>query len=310
MISVNGKQVLTKTECPQGEVGDLDISKYIKSGANTVVAKVVDRYGSSDLYSGIITGVDVKLTSDFNTEKIWGDGPLGGLERVAYSYKPFGDVKKTAHIIVDEGTAAEKTFETIIPASRSGEKEIQNISGLSHGSHSIKAYFDAELGTDIVKSNILTHEFIYHKAGNNTPIVAINWRQPERGVIQYMPFSVPYFAYTPGKPDSTVKVTVNGELLYDNLIVGQKWNSFSYKAQEPGMYTFEVSTGGVTKSITIHVEPSTVNPQASETALALFLNADGKDNDKEDTRGIWEYTRPDGTKVTCDMDKFNWSSNG
>ena len=65
-LIINGKQVETRTKQAQGEV-EFDISRYLISGDNNVQVKVLDMYGTTGITVGIINGVALKLSSNFNS---------------------------------------------------------------------------------------------------------------------------------------------------------------------------------------------------------------------------------------------------
>lgn len=300
-ILVNGKRVLAKTCMPNDAANPdpyyFNIAQYMSSGDNTVQVTVTDMYSTSETIVGIISAVELSIESNF-------DYTMEYAGTVPYKYTPYGSVTKTVKFIIDEGTSHEQIQTQTVKTT--AEQQTKVLSGMSHGAHTLRVYFEAKIDGSIVRSNELFYEIIVYQTGNKTPIIASEFRDFEQ--TQYSTFNIHYRVYTPGKDTSEVKLLVNGEQVGTTLSVGRGDKTWAYRSDEPGTYEMTIQTGTVTKTFEVHIAASTLPIEPITTELELFLNALNRNNDeKYEDRIKWEDKE---RGINCTLSGFNWASNG
>lgn len=290
-LTINSKQVEVRSNVAQGIV-TFDVTKYITAGTNTIQAKVLDIYGTTGTAVSTITAVTLELKSDFNAD-------LSYTGTINYTYTPYGDIDKKVYFIVDRETKGTQIVKS------TGESQTFQLSNLGHGSHTLEVYFEAMIGTEVVKSNTLFYDLIYYIPGNTTPIIASTFNTFEQE--QYISFNIPYRVFIYNKNSFDVTLSVNGEE-YQKLTVGAAVQTWNYKKDVPGNYTLEISCGQTKKSFPIHINKSSVDITPVSADLALGLTTQGRSNaEPDEQRCTW---KDELNNINCELTNFNWSSNG
>ena len=291
-LTINNKQVEVKANCAQGIV-PFNVSKYLVAGNNTIQVKVLDMYGTTGITISTINAVTLRLESKFDGEK-----PYQG--EINYTYIPIGDVEKDIYFYIDGKLHGQQTV------LATNETQTYTIKGLSHGAHSLEVYFDAWVDSGKVSSNHLYYELIYFEPGNTTPIIASTFRDLEQE--QYISFNIPYRVYIYGRNSFPVTLSVNGEVI-KSLTVNSATQYWSYRNDTPGNYTLTIACGTAKKTFEVHIVESTIQVFPVESGLALALNAQGRTN-SDGNRTDWSFTDAQGTNYACELNDFNWSSDG
>ena len=301
-LTVNGKQVETRPKQHQGQI-EFDISNYIISGDNTVQVKILDMYGTTGITVGTINGVALKLSSNF-------DSSLAFYNKIDYTYTPVGNVDKKVFFEVDGKPYGDQIIKS------SNESITYIISGLSHGAHTLRVYFEAVISGQIIRSNDLFYDLTYVQAGNTTPIIASDFNTFKQE--QYVSFKIPYRVFIDGKSIAQVTLKANGEIIRTSEVTTNGVHVWTYRADEP--YTeenplvLEILCGSVVKHFEITVKESAITIIPTLENLELALSAQGRSNDEfADQRSIWKYTNTtDLEPVTYSsiFTNFNWSSDG
>ena len=92
-LIVNGTEQ-TPFSIPQGD-STIEVSKYLKSGTNTLVLKCSDVYGNYRSLNFTISIIELSITSTFDDEIIYaGD--------VQFKYTTYGAIEKTVHVLIDD----------------------------------------------------------------------------------------------------------------------------------------------------------------------------------------------------------------
>jgi hypothetical protein len=156
--------------------------------------EVMDIYGSTTKAVSTIKGISLKLSSNFTagaTTFINGN--------INYTYIPEGDAEKTVYFEIDG------VPQTPVTTSVSKvEAKPYQIRGLSHGSHTLKVYFTANIGGQDIPSNTLFYDLICVDPNNPTPIIASDFTALNQE--QYSSFEIPYYVYANGK--TTLPITL------------------------------------------------------------------------------------------------------
>ena len=296
-ITVNNTVKYTG-QIAQGDV-PMDISGYLVPGSNTVKVNVTDVYGNSRTISYNLTVVALSLASTF-------DATAAYTGEIAYTYTPTGSALKTVHFILDG-----KEIDTA-SVSTSGRQQPFTIPAQSHGSHTFEVYFTAEVDGETVESNHLYYVLICTESGNNTPIIAVDWRT--FAVEQYETLSIPYIVYDPASLTATVTRHSSETGLTATLTQDRTKQTWSYRVETAGSVTLTIScTGADTSTGTPLTAVVTLDLTATETALdvqaetndlSLYLTSYGRSNN-EANPAEWKYGG-----VSATLTGFNFTSDG
>jgi hypothetical protein len=312
-LIVNNKQVETRPKQKQGTI-KFDISRYIISGDNTIQIKVLDMYGTTGVTVGTITGVSLELKSTFNRDTAW-------YGKVDFTYTPIGNVTKKVYFIID-GEEENAPFEIV---RSSNELQTYTIYGLSHGAHTLKVYFEAEIAGATIPSNTLFYDIIFVEEKNPTPIIASEFTKSQQE--QYVSFNIPYRVFIDGRNTATVTLKANGKTVRVAEVTTNGTHTWAYRVDD---YTvnaqgqvvadpivLEIICGNVTKRFEVAIIESQITVTPILNNLELALSANGKSNDDLETREIWSYTTtpPPGSieepkTYACTFKNFNWKSDG
>lgn len=285
-VYVNNSLKVAK-DVAQGEVA-LDVGDIISVGENKIKIVVTDVYENSKIINYIVTAVDIRMESTFDAS-----APFTG--QVNFVYTPIGGVQKTVHIVLDG-----EELGTVITTS-SGRQMSYPIPEQSHGSHTIEAYFTATITGQEVESNHLYYDIICLESGNRTPIIATTFRDVT--VPRYTSLTIRYMVYDPFYLTTPVTLTVNGAVVSEQTVsrTEQVW---TYRTDEEGVYQLGINCKTAHKNITVTVQQSEINVEATTEALSLFLSSYGRSNN-EANPGVWRYEG-----VAAQFTDFNFASDG
>ena len=280
-------------EVSQGDV-TVDVAPYLVAGGNTVAFTISDIYGNSRTIRVTVTVVVLTLESSFDSSV-----PYTGA--INFTYTPTGSVSKTMHFILDGREIGTAT------TSVSGRQQSYTIMQQSHGAHTFRCYFEAEINGQVVRSNELYYEIICLEPLNDTPIITSNFRRTE--ATQYTPLNVDYTVYNPASMTSDVVIKVNGAVV-STPTVDRTSQVFSYRAVDVGTLTIQISTGTqgqedyASKSWTLEISESDIDVEAETEALALYLSSYGRTN-TEEKRSEWKFQ-----DISATLTGFNYTSDG
>lgn len=208
---------------------------------------------------------------------------------------PVGNIEKTIHVLIDDKEAVTQT------TSLSGRQLNLVIPAQSHGGHSLKAYFTADINGETVSSNTLYYEFIFLVPLNNTVVITSSFNNDS--VAQYSSVPIPYTVYNPASLSSEVRIYING-VLSSTQTVDRTEQSYTVKANTPGTVTVRIESGGTTKTLQFTVVESEIDVEAETQDLALHLTAQGRSNNEEHPE-IWK----DGN-IFATLSDFTWRLDG
>lgn len=285
-ITVNNV-VKATPQVQQGEV-TLDLAKYCSNGANVCKVQVSDIYGNSRTINFSITVTPLSISSSFDTST-----PYSGA--IPFPYTPVGSVLKTVHFIVD-GTEV-GTQDTSV----SNRQMTYTIPAQSHGAHTLRVYFDAEINDEIVTSNEIYFEFMSIEPLNTAVIITSQFNLT--AVDQFSSIVIPWRVYNPTSDQTEVRLYINDGLVSTQTVDRTEQN-FTYRASTAGNAKFTISAGNSIKEINFVVNEVEINVEAETEDLALYLNAQGRSNN-ETTRDIWVYD-----DIQAQFSNFNWRLDG
>ncbi len=284
-VLVNG--IVIKTEKITAGNKDVDVTKYLSKGENTVEINVTDTYGSSDFIIFTINVIELKLSSTFDYTQIFNG-------EITIPYVTNGNISKTLHVLVDN----KEVYTEII--NTSGTSKNCLLSTQTHGEHVIKMYVDCTLNEKTITSNTLTYHVICIQEGNTTPIIASSFNI--KNVDQYTVLSIPYMVYTPDLLTSDVELYIN-ENLYSSLNVDrklQKWNLSDYNS---GELKLKIKTGSIYKEFVLSVKEVILKTTEKTEGLQLYLTSKNRINDTN--KENWSYN-----DITTTFTNFTWVKDG
>ena len=285
-ITVSGS-TKAMLDVAQGDV-TVDLSSYLSAGSNVVKVNIADIYGNSRTINFSVTVVVLTVSSTFDDSVAY-QGPI------IFPYTPVGNIQKTMHFLIDEREIGSAT------TSVSGRQQSFTIPQQTHGEHSFRCWFEADINGSTVRSNELYFEIICLETLNMTPIITSSFRETE--VPQYSTVHVGYSVYDPASMTAAVTIRVNGRQVSEQT-VGRSKQDFSMRMDTVGDYTIEIESGGVSRSFSFTVTESAIKIEAETEALALYLSSQGRSNN-ENERGTWKY----GT-IAAELSGFNFASDG
>ena len=86
--------------------------------------------------------------------------------------------------------------------------------------------------------------------------------------MQYTTVTIPYIVYSPSSQMSDVVIKV-GERVVSEITVDRSKQVFSYRVNNAGEVTITISTGTVSKTITLNVEAAQIDVSAETENLGL-----------------------------------------
>lgn len=269
----------------------LDISEYIGEGANEVKLTCMDIYSNSKSLSYTVNAINLKITSTFDDSQIYsGD--------ISVRYIPYGAIEKTIHFVVDG-------VDTTAIVSETGKQQTQVIPALYHGTHLLKIYATATIGTTTVKSNELLFDILYVEDGATTPMIASAYSITS--VTQGELINIPFMVYDPSNMETEITLTVKqGDEVYSTSTrtVNRTHQTWSTRDYPVGQVTFVITYGTISKFHDIAVVKNNIDVSVKETDLEFQLKAAGKSNSDND-RDVWA----DGD-VNTTFEYINWESTG
>ena len=265
-----------------------DVSEYLSAGSNSIQLQVMDSYGNSRVKNFTVTVVELSLTSSFDDSTV-----QNGI--LAFPYTPYGAVTKTVHFVLDG--VEQETVSTSI----TGRQQTYIIPAQSHGAHTLRVYFEATINGNLVRSNELYYEIIWTQTLNQTPVIGSSFH--ETNIMQYTTVTIPYIVYSPSSQMSDVVIKV-GERVVSEITVDRSKQVFSYRVNNAGEVTITISTGAVSKTITLNVEAAQIDVSAETENLGLYLSSASRSN-KEANPAMWTFG-----DIAAEFHNFNWASDG
>ena len=289
-VTVNGAAKVIRT-VQQGDV-TINVTGYLSTGMNTVRLKVSDVYGNSRTIIYQIQMVALTLTSSFSSES-----PFTGA--ISFPYVPTGNLEKRVKFYVD-GTLIGTQVTSV-----SGRQQTYTIPAQTHGSHTLRVYFEATINEQTVLSNELYYDLICLEDGVTTPIIASSYNQDT--ATQYTAIAIPYYVYDPAGLTASVTLKANGATV-NTLTVDRTQQVWTYRALEMGELTLAIQCGATTKTFVLDITESDMDAKAETEDLALYLTSEGRSNAEEHPEA-WTYgTGQDAIAAT--LSNFNFVSDG
>ena len=270
----------------------VNVSEYLSSGNNSVRIRISDIYGKSRSIIFSIKAVELTVSSNFDVS-----GAFSTDTNIDYTYTPYGAVEKTVYFKVDGTTVGT----SVVTAS--GRQQTYTLPSLTHGSHSLLVYFEAEVDGETVTSNELYYDLIVVNDSSNKPIISSTFRRTTAS--QYETIVIPYKVYTPNSLTSEVVLTANGEQI-SALTVDRTEQTWSYRHDEVGSLTLKITSGSTSKTFNLTITESEIDVEPETDALKLYLTSYGRSNAEEHPEE-WKDTT---NNISATLSNFNFVSDG
>ena len=279
--------------------GTLYSSKSIAQGEHEVTLSNLENSNhtieiqvtSGSLSSSLVYNVEVvelTINSTFDGFGIY-------TNPIIYRYTPIGNVEKTMHFVIDE-----KEYTQIV--NESNKAMTYQFNTLSHGSHKVKVYATAKIGTKDVTSNVLSYDLVVNNGGTDT-IIGCPFSTTKVTQGDLLQFN--YVVFTPDSLTSEVSLKINDEEV-SNLNVDRTQQTWSLRDYPTGNVVFTIESGNKSVSFAVEVVASDVKVEAITHNLELHLSSAGRsNNENESTRNVWS-----NNGVVVGLNNFNWKSNG
>ena len=281
--------VRSTSDVAQGGVS-VDIARYLHAGSNKVKVSIADVYDNTRTITFTITVVELTISSTFDATSAYSAGAP-----VTFVYTPVGAVEKTVYFYVDNTKVGE------VSVAASGRQQTFSLPAMTHGAHTLRVYFTAEIEESEVESNTLYYELIIVDSTSSVPIIASPYR--ESSVVQYNAQAIPYIVYTPTSMTSPVTLYANNEEVA-TLTVDRTEQVWSYRPDVTGGLTLRIVSGPTTKTFVLTVTESDIHVEPESDSLALFLSSYGRNN-TELNPAQWSYE-----DIEASLTGFNFVSDG
>lgn len=289
-ISVN-EVVRSTRQISQGSVS-VDLAPYLTAGTNKVKVRISDTYDQGKTTTFTITSISLSISSSFDASAAYSGA-------ITFSYIPVGAVEKTVYFILDGAQIGTQV------TSVSGRQMSFTIPAQSHGGHSFKAYFEASVNGEIVRSNELYYEIICIDSQNNTVIITSSFNDLTQS--QYALVVIPHQVYDPSALTAEEKIYINNELV-STQTVDRTVQYYTYRANEAGSVAVKFASGAVSKTINLTITEAEIDVEPVTENIALYLSSQGRSN-QEENPGTWVYGEGESA-IEASFTGFNWSSDG
>lgn len=282
---------LKNTDNVSQGVYSTNVSPYLVTGDNNIKLTITDIYGNTRTIAFSVKVVSYSLTSTFDASQAFKG-------EINYAFTARGEGTKTMHFVVDGREVATKTVTT------TGRADSIAIPKQKHGAHTLEAFFTTTLGSESIKSNVLTYDLICYEEGNSETIITSPIKSVS--ISQYSTIAIQYYVFNAVTSTVDVEYYVDGELINSLTGVDRTLQTWTKRADESGTFTYVVKSGNVSKTFTVEVTEVELDIAAETQGLTLHLSSEGRSNNEpEEKRTVWEYN-----DIKAQFENFNWRADG
>jgi len=242
-IYVGGVNV-TNITIPQGDHQTVNVFPYLDSGTNAVRLTVTDSYGNTATRTFTITKESFSLSWNLSDTNVNNGSALG------FYVTPVGSGEKSIYTMLDG------TIVATDPVSTSGRRLTKNLTGLTHGAHTIEVYGTVVIDGVTLESNHLKATVAVVLAGESTPVIAVKW--PDGPLTQYTSVNIPYVVVDPTANPATIKL-MEDDVELNELDVDQTQQPWAYRPLTPGMKMVKIVRGSTVASKQYAVQGLDIN---------------------------------------------------
>lgn len=263
-ITVNGVKKAT-VSVKQGD-NEVDISKYLSIGDNTVKLTVENSEGSKRSLSYTIKAVALSISTtldDFTVQS--GDLTL--------YYTPVGVGEKTITFVMDGKIIGTETV------TASGRSQSYVIPAQAHGGHILEMYATVTVDEVLIVSDTVRRGIVWTESDNMTPIVFTTFNRDT--AMEGETLTIPYMVYDPASETAVVTLEVVDYSSKD-LTVGREAQSWVVQDYPTGDVVFKITCKEVSASVSVTVEENSAEIGTVTDSLAFDFNPVGRSNQEDD----------------------------
>ena len=311
----NATKVIVTEARKHGEMVRFNIDKYLGEGTNTIVIGITGQTSLAATTASVTYQVvNLQLTDEMDISKVYTLSNGAQTMEIPFTVSGYG-TKIVEWYIDGELLPFVKNEDDVVDVIASRTKYI-TLSNLQQGRHSlqIRAYTIIN-GEEFYTDTLYRDLMVYTGAGADV-IMAVAVTIPHAygvlspsdpvtiyGMVQYIPYNLRFATYSPSNASSTeVSIALNGEV---KGVVGSangNENIFSLMSTSEGSKTLTLTANGMTYTIPVVVDKTTMDLQDITEGLTLDFGAIGKSNNSTD-RDEWSFGDYTGT-----FEGFNWNS--
>ena len=265
-----------------------DVSPFLVTGNNVLTVKVTDVYNNIRVLTYTLDVIELLLSSTF-------DDSVAYTSDVSVRYTPVGNLTKTIHFVLDGSELPTEEVTT------SGRQQTKVITGLTHGSHTLRIYATATVGTKDLTSNELSFAIVYVEEGRTEIIVASSFNKDK--AVQGELLTIPYVVYNPEALTSTVSLYEN-DVLVSTLEVDRTKQYWRHTCETAGSRVLSIRSGDYRFDHTIEIEEYEINIAPVTENLQLHLTSKGRSNN-DTNKTEWKYG-----SIAATLTGFNYVANG
>ena len=252
-----GGLMKTNITIAQGDHQTVDVFDYLNTGTNSVRLTVTDSYGNTATRTFTITMESFSL--------VWnlGDTNVNTDSAMSFYVTPTGNGSKSIYTKVDGTIVATDTVTT------SGRRLTKNLTGLTHGAHTIEVYGTVVINGVTLESNHLTAAVAVVLAGESAPVIAVKW--PTGTLTQYTSVNIPYVVVDPSANPATIQLMEDTDEL-NEIEVDQSGHVWAYRPIHAGLKLVKIVRGATTASKQYAIQGLDINVDEITDGLACKID--------------------------------------
>ena len=311
----NATKVIVTEARKHGEMVRFNIDKYLGEGTNTIVIGITGQTSLAATTASVTYQVvNLQLTDEMDISKAYTLSNGAQTMEIPFTVSGYG-TKIVEWYIDGELLPFVKNEDEVVDVIASRTKYI-TLSNLQQGRHSLQIRAYTIINGEEFYTDTLYRDFMVYTGAGADVIMAVAVTIPHAygvlspsdpvtiyGMVQYIPYNLRFATYSPSNASSTeVSIALNGEV---KGVVGSangNENIFSLMSTSEGSKTLTLTANGMTYTIPVVVDKTTMDLQDITEGLTLDFSAIGKSNNSTD-RDEWSFGDYTGT-----FEGFNWNS--
>lgn len=263
-----GGVMKTNITIQQGDHQTVDVFNFLTTGTNAVRLTLTDSYGNTATRNFTVTLETFQMAWSLNDTNIATDSSM------SFYVTPTGNGTKSIYTKLDGTIIATDTVST------SGRRLTKNLTGLTHGAHTIEVYGTVVINGVTLESNHLTAAVAVVLAGESAPVIAAKW--PDGPLTQYTSVNIPYVVVDPGANPATIQLMEDNDEL-NEIDVDQSPHVWAYRPLHAGYKLVKIVRGStvaskqyaiqgldidvdeITDGLLCKIDPSTISDLATWT---------------------------------------------
>lgn len=228
-----GGVMQTNVTVQQGDHQTIDVFRYLTTGTNSVRLTMTDSYGNTATRNFTVTLETFSLTWSLNDTNVSNDSAF------SFYITPTGNGSKSIYTLLDGVIVATDTVTT------SGRRLTKNLTGLTHGAHTIEVYGTVVISGVTLESNHLKAAVAVVLAGEAAPVIAAKW--PDGPLTQYTSVNIPYVVIDPTANPATIQLMEDSDVI-NELEVDQSAHVWAYRPLTAGYKLAKIVRGTTVES--------------------------------------------------------------